>query len=105
MWENASWSRSANSVSSSSHDRTTDPYRQMDAISCKSRSSSGAACMMAKPSAYACSIPYSMPLWTIFTKWPAPDGPTWAYPSSGANAVKIGSTTATAAGSPPTIRQ
>ena len=25
-----------------------------------------------------------MPLWTIFTKWPAPAGPTCAYPSSGA---------------------
>jgi len=22
-------------------------------------------------------IPYSMPLWTILTKWPAPFGPTW----------------------------
>ena len=28
-----------------------------------------------KPSAYACIRPYSMPLWTIFTKWPAPAGP------------------------------
>ncbi len=27
------------------------------------------------PSAYAAMIPYSMPLWTIFTKWPAPGGP------------------------------
>ena len=26
--------------------------------------------MISKPSAYACIIPYSMPLWTIFTKWP-----------------------------------
>ena len=25
-----------------------------------------------------------MPLWTILTKWPAPTGPTWAYPPSGA---------------------
>ena len=31
--------------------------------------------MMSKPSAYACIMPYSIPLWTIFTKWPAPDGP------------------------------
>ena len=29
--------------------------------------------------------PYSIPLWTIFTKWPAPDGPQWSQPcSSGA---------------------
>ena len=28
-----------------------------------------------KPSAYACMSPYSMPLCTIFTKWPAPSGP------------------------------
>ena len=27
-------------------------------------------------------IPYSMPLWTIFTKWPAPLGPQWSHPSS-----------------------
>ena len=27
---------------------------------------------MSKPSAIACMMPYSMPLWTIFTKWPAP---------------------------------
>ena len=26
--------------------------------------------------------PYSMPLWTILTKWPAPEGPQWRYPSS-----------------------
>ncbi len=30
---------------------------------------------MSKPSAYACIRPYSMPLCTIFTKCPAPDGP------------------------------
>ncbi len=30
---------------------------------------------MSKPSAYACISPYSMPLWTIFTKCPEPDGP------------------------------
>ena len=26
-------------------------------------------------------IPYSTPLWTIFTKWPAPFGPQCRYPS------------------------
>src|SRR3972149_4453208 len=26
--------------------------------------------------------PYSMPLWTILTKWPAPEGPQWRYPRS-----------------------
>ena len=30
--------------------------------------------MSSKPSAYACISPYSIPLWTIFVKWPAPDG-------------------------------
>ena len=30
--------------------------------------------MSSKPSAYACMSPYSIPLWTIFTKWPAPAG-------------------------------
>ena len=34
--------------------------------------------MSSKPSAYACISPYSIPLWTIFTKCPAPDGPTCA---------------------------
>ena len=33
--------------------------------------------MMFSPSAYAAMSPYSMPLCTIFTKWPAPDGPQW----------------------------
>ncbi len=28
--------------------------------------------MISKPSANDCIIPYSMPLWTIFTKCPAP---------------------------------
>ena len=28
--------------------------------------------MTANPSAMACIMPYSMPLWTIFTKCPAP---------------------------------
>ena len=34
-----------------------------------------ACARMLKPSAYAAISPYSMPLWTIFTKWPAPAGP------------------------------
>src|SRR5215467_2002467 len=37
--------------------------------------------MMSKPSAYACISPYSMPLWIILTKWPAPGGPQWRKPS------------------------
>ena len=28
-------------------------------------------------SAISCMSAYSMPLWTIFTKCPAPSGPTW----------------------------
>ena len=31
----------------------------------------------------ACIIPYSMPLWTIFTKWPEPELPTCAQPPLG----------------------
>jgi len=27
--------------------------------------------------AIACIMPYSMPLWIILTKWPAPLGPAW----------------------------
>ena len=46
-----------------------------------------------------------MPLWTIFEKWPAPLEPTCAYPPGGASVWKTGSTRATAASSPPTIKQ
>src|ERR671925_392271 len=53
------------------------------------------------PSPYACISPYSMPLWTIFVKWPAPTGPTCTKPPSGARASKIGRTTATCSSSPP----
>ncbi len=35
-----------------------------------------------RPSAYAAISPYSMPLWTIFTKWPAPLGPQCSQPCS-----------------------
>ena len=64
-----------------------------------------------------------MPLWTIFTKWPAPDGPQWSQPCSsgaaspvrpgvraaaptpGASASNTGVSRPTASSSPPTIRQ
>ena len=37
------------------------------------RSTSNSECsMISKPSAYACISPYSIPLCTIFVKWPAP---------------------------------
>src|SRR4051812_8094394 len=90
-------SANASSISSSNHERTTDPYRQIEEISCKSRSNSDAEFISSKPSAYDCIKPYSMPLCTIFTKWPAPLGPTCEYPSSGANDLKIGSQVFTAA--------
>ena len=67
------YSSNASTSSSSSHERTTEPYRQMPAISCRSRSNSECS-STSKPSAYACISPYSIPLCTIFTKWPAPDG-------------------------------
>jgi hypothetical protein len=43
----------------------------------RSRLPMSALAMMLSPSAYAAMTPYSMPLWTIFTKWPAPFGPQW----------------------------
>ena len=49
--------------------------------------------------------PYSMPLWTIFVKWPVPAVPTWANPPSGASASKTGCAAATSASEPPTMRQ
>ena len=30
----------------------------------------------------SCMSPYSMPLWTIFTKWPAPSSPTQSQQGS-----------------------
>src|SRR5438477_668426 len=68
---NASWR------SSSSHERTTEPYRQMPEICSRSRPNSECP-ITSKPSAYASIRPYSIPLCTIFTKWPAPEGPTCA---------------------------
>ena len=62
----AAWlvaSRSAHS--SSSHERTTLPWRQVSARRPRSMSSSGRAASRAKPSASDCIIPYSMPLWII----------------------------------------
>ena len=54
----------------------------------------------------SCMSPYSMPLCTILTKWPAPSGPTQSQqgvPSAtlAAMAWKIGFTCGHAAGSPP----
>ena len=76
-------SASAMALRSSSQELTTLPRRQSSAIS-RGRDCSGALAgvpwklalsMMSKPSPYACMRPYSMPLCTIFTKWPEPTGP------------------------------
>src|SRR3990172_2430026 len=61
----------ARPASSSSHERTTLPRFQRAAIAGRSRGK-GAVWRISNPSAYACIIPYSIPLWIIFTKWPAP---------------------------------
>ena len=49
--------------------------------------------------------PYSMPLWTILTKWPEPGGPTCPQPLSGpgASVSSAGRSRSTASSSPPTI--
>ena len=41
-------------------------------------------------------IPYSTPLWTIFTKWPAPASPKCRQPSGGASTSRIGASRSTA---------
>jgi len=78
--------------------------------------------MMLRPSAIADIIPYSIPLWTIFTKCPAPLGPQCRYPWAavpsrvrlgvgstlpfpGAIVMKMGSSRCTASVSPPIMRQ
>jgi hypothetical protein len=68
-------------------------------------------------------IPYSIPLWTIFTKWPPPDAPQCSQPRSSvpgspvrpgvrgaaskpdASVSKIGASRSTASVSPPIMRQ
>ena len=67
-------------------------------------------------------IPYSMPLWTILVKCPAPLGPRWSHPPPrgvgtfaarrpldvpppGATDFQMGSSRLTALSSPPIIRQ
>ena len=49
-------------------------------------SSSCRAASSAKPSANDCIIPYSMPLWIILAKWPAPLGPQCSQPRSASGA-------------------
>src|SRR5215216_6204166 len=56
----------ASAASSHSQERTTEPCIQRWAIFALSSSYSEAS-NSEKPSAYACIIPYSTPLWTIFT--------------------------------------
>ena len=49
---------------------------------------------------------YSMPLWTILAKWPAPGFlPAWTKPNSpsGRSASKAGCTLATSSSEPPNI--
>ena len=46
-----------------------------------------------------------MPLWTIFTKCPAPGAPNWRQPSGGASTSRIGGELRDALGWPPTIMQ
>ena len=49
-------------------------------------------------------MPYSMPLWTILVKCPAPTGPACTKPPVGGfSESKIGWATATVSASPPTI--
>ena len=67
---------------------------------------SSALSSSSQPSAYACMIAYSMPLWTIFEKCPAPTLPAWTDPNSpsGLRASKASWTLATSSASPPYIR-
>ena len=42
-------------------------------------------------SAMSCMSAYSMPLWTIFTKCPAPSGPTWVVHGTPSTVAAIAS--------------
>src|SRR5207249_121984 len=84
------FSARACAVRSSSHELITLPRRHTSVMSARSRSyrRSGSRSLLAaflkmsRPSAYDCMRPYSIPLCTIFTKWPAPVGPQWSQPCS-----------------------
>jgi hypothetical protein len=96
--ERAGSATRAVAVRSSSHDAITLPRRHTSAMSGRLSSywsCSGlrngvvaastfcgylptlAARSTSSPSAYAAMMPYSIPLCTIVTKWPAPFGPQW----------------------------
>ena len=83
----------------------------MTVPSCQERKTSrtsvteSTASSSSQPSAKACIMAYSMPLWTIFAKWPAPTLPACTAPNSpsGLRASKIGCTFATCSASPPYI--
>ena len=76
-----------------------------DAITPGTSSITSAATMSSYPSAYDCINPYSMPLCTIFEKWPAPTGPACTKPASppGFNASNTGMRLSTAVLSPPAM--
>src|ERR1039457_2615755 len=48
-----------------------------------------ALCKMLRPSAKDAIIPYSMPLWTILTKCPAPLGPQCKNPNSEGAGIRV----------------
>ena len=90
---------------SSSHDRITVPSRQERKTSV-TLSVSSAVSSSSQPSAYACMMAYSMPLWTILEKCPAPTFPACTAPKSpsGLRVSKAACTLAMSAASPPYIR-
>ena len=94
-------------VRSSSQERTTELWRQSSEMAARSRSNAFFAPSRAKPSANACIMPYSMPLWTILVKWPAPTGPACSQPVSGvgANTFRKGMRRVMSWSEPPAIRQ
>ncbi len=80
------------------------PSRQLSKVPGTS-STMPEATMSSYPSAKDCIMPYSMPLWTIFTKWPAPTAPacTKPPPSSGVRESKTGRRRSTFSAPPPTM--
>src|SRR5256886_7109344 len=92
---------------SSSQERTTLPVLHASAIARMSMPGKDFDIFMTwKPSAYACMRPYSMPLWTIFTKCPDPSAPVRTRPpSSGARSFSTGRQWSKISCSAPTIRQ
>ncbi len=72
----SSW-RSTSAVISMRYDSRSPPFHSSNTSAMASGSWPPTRRSRSKDSAMSCMSAYSMPLWIIFTKWPAPSVPMW----------------------------